>query len=67
MLMRLGRVPNPPDLIHSGGSLLLEGQAVTPAPPWRSSPLVVFRVLCLVARGVDPSSLYDAWGGGGRR
>ena len=34
---------------------------MTPVPPWRSSPLVVFRVLCLVARRGDPSVLYDAW------
>ena len=34
---------------------------MAPVPPWRSSPLVVFRVLCLVARRGDPSVLYDAW------
>jgi hypothetical protein len=41
---------SPPSLIHSGGSLLVEEQAATPAPPWRSSSLVASRVLCHVAQ-----------------
>ena len=46
--MRFGRVTKPPSLIHSGGFLLVEGQAVTPTPPWHSflSSLAEETLLC---------------------
>ena len=36
-LMRFGQITSPPSLIHSGRSMLMEEQAVTPAPPWRAN------------------------------
>ena len=58
-LMRFGQMTSPPSLIHSGRSMLIEEQAVTPAPPWHIYPPVVFRALFPVARRDNPSVLHN--------